>query len=106
MEEEETEEKAESEVVAKIEGEGAEVATELDEKEGEKLEELEPDKKLEETETDEKLEAQVEETQRDDKRERRRCEKTNKLMEVRRREFFMNTLFGNKNCSKRSKWFQ
>ena len=68
MEEEETEEKAESEVVAKIEGEGAEVATELDEKEGEKLEELEPDKKLEETETDEKLEAQVEETQLDDKK--------------------------------------
>jgi len=74
VEEEETEEKAESEVVAKIEGEGAEVATELDEKEGEKLEELEPDKKLEETETDEKLEPQVEETQLDDKKEEEKIE--------------------------------
>merc|ERR1719239_970956 len=58
VEEEDIEEQAESEIVKKIESEGGEVATELDDKNGvgNKLEITERDEKLEETEQDEKLE--------------------------------------------------
>jgi len=87
VEEEEIEEQAESEIVKKIESEGGEVATELDDKKGEgnKLEITERDEKLEETEQDEKLEEtelvkkgkgeKLEETEQDEKLEKTEPEK-------------------------------